>query len=97
VLAQLDHPESHVAITAERAFLKTLQGGCQVPLAAHAQLRDGRLHMQGLVAELDGRRILRAEAQGAPTAAEAIGRGLAEDLLAQGAEDILERLRQNAG
>jgi len=97
VLAQLDHPETRIAVTAERAFMNKLQGGCQVPLAAHAQLRDGRLHMQGLVAELDGRRILRAEAQGAPTTAEAIGHGLAEELLAQGADDILERLRQNAG
>jgi len=97
LLAALDDPETHIAISAERAFLNTLQGGCQVPLAAYAQLREGRLHMQGLVAELDGRRILRATAQGSPDAAEAIGRGLAEDLLAQGADQILERLRQNAG
>ncbi len=97
LLAALDDPETHIAISAERAFLNTLQGGCQVPLAAYAQLREGRLHMQGLVAELDGRRILRSTAQGSPNAAQAIGRGLAEDLLAQGADQILERLRQNAG
>ncbi len=97
LLSALDHPETHTAIKAERAFLKKLQGGCQVPLAAHAQLKDGRLSMQGLVAELDGCRILRAEAQGEPAAAEAIGCGLADDLLARGADQILERLRQNAG
>jgi len=97
LLSLLDHPESHTAVTAERAFLNILQGGCQVPLAAHAQLREGRLHMQGLVAELDGRRILRATAEGTPASAEEIGRGLGEALLAQGADQILERLRQNAG
>jgi hydroxymethylbilane synthase len=97
LLGLLDHPETRTAVTAERAFLTTLQGGCQVPLAAHAQLRQDRLHMQGLVADLDGRRILRATAQGAPASAEEIGRGLGKDLLAQGADQILERLRHHAG
>jgi hydroxymethylbilane synthase len=97
LLSALNHPETHTAVTAERAFLKTLQGGCQVPLAAYAQLRQGRLHMQGLVAELDGHRLLRATAQGSPADAEAIGRGLGEELLAQGADQILERLRHHAG
>jgi hydroxymethylbilane synthase len=97
LLAQLDHADTRTAVMAERAFLRRLQGSCQVPLAAYAQLRDGRLHIDGLVAELDGSRIIRARAEGSPEAAEAIGLRLAEELLVQGAEAILERLQHHGG
>jgi hydroxymethylbilane synthase len=93
----LDHDDTHTAVIAERAFLKRLEGGCQVPLAAHARLIDGRLHINGLVAETDGSRILRAATEGPARQAEALGRRIAEELLNQGADDILERLQQHGG
>jgi hydroxymethylbilane synthase len=94
-VATLDHPDTHFAVTAERGFLKRLEGGCQIPLAAHARRLGDRLQMSGLVAEPDGSRILRASMEGACTQAEALGWRLAEDLLAQGADAILERLQQH--
>lgn len=96
ILKALNHTGTHTVIIAERAFLRRLEGGCQVPLAAHATLVDGRLNLVGLVAELDGRRMVKAGIQGPAAQAEALGRRLAEDLLNRGADDILERLKANA-
>ncbi len=96
LVSKLDDKETRTSVTAERAFLKRLEGGCQVPLAAHAKITDKQLHMNGLVAELDGSRILKATVTGTPEQAELIGIRLAEDLIAQGAGEILERLQQNA-
>lgn len=97
LISALDHGATHTAVLAERAFLHRLEGGCQVPLAGHAVLEGEKVVMQGLVAEVDGSRLLRAAAEGPIAAAETIGRRLAEDLLAQGADEILERLQANAG
>lgn len=96
LLAALNNADAHTAITAERAFLRRLEGGCQVPLAAHATLVDGQVDIAGLVAELDGRRIVKAGVRGDPGQADTLGRRLAEDLLDKGADDILERLQANA-
>lgn len=96
-IAFLDHEDTRTAVTAERGFLKRLDGGCQVPLAAHARRSGDRLHLTGLVAEPDGSRMLKTSMQGPPQQAESLGSRLAEDLLAQGADDILERLQQHGG
>lgn len=77
---------------AERAVSRALGGSCQVPLAAYAMLRDDGLFLRGLVAEPDGRRILRAQALGSPDQAESLGEAVARDLLDQGADAILARL-----
>jgi hydroxymethylbilane synthase len=95
LVAFLDHADTRTAVSAERGFLKRLEGGCQVPLAAHAVLTDDRLHITGLVAEPDGSRRLKWTMQGSARQAEALGRDLAEHLLAQGAADILERLQRD--
>jgi hydroxymethylbilane synthase len=90
----LEDEPTHLAITAERAVLRALGGGCRVPIAAygHVRLRDERpiaLELQAVVASPDGRRLLRGRLSGDPHQAEALGQQLAKNLLRQGAEEIL--------
>jgi hydroxymethylbilane synthase len=92
LLAPLGHAETTSRIAAERALNEALNGGCQVPIAGYAVLNDGEIYLRGLVGEPDGSRILRAEASGKVEDAVSIGRALAEDLLSQGAGQILSQL-----
>ena len=94
-LAALDDAETRTSITAERAFLHRLEGGCQVPIAAHALCTAHEVKMTGLVAELDGSRIIRSSVGGSPQQAQSLGLQLAETLLSQGAGDILSRLQHH--
>ena len=87
-LAALDAPETRACARAERAFLERLGASCVTPTAAHATIGDGRLHVTGVVASEDGRRVIRGSMRGARDAAATLGRSLAEDLLARGAADI---------
>ncbi|MEO8025872.1 MAG: hydroxymethylbilane synthase [Bryobacteraceae bacterium] len=89
VLAKLDDPATRHAVTAERAFLNALGGGCQVPIGAHAVIDGDRLHLRGMVASPDGATVLRGSRTGAATDAAGIGRALGEELLRKGAEQIL--------
>jgi hydroxymethylbilane synthase len=89
IVAVLDHPETHAAVFAERAFLRRLEGGCQVPFAAHAEVGGGRILLRGLVASPDGKRILRGERSGVCEECEGLGTALAEDLLDRGAGEII--------
>ena len=94
LIAPLSHDETHCCISAERAVNAQLQGGCQAPIAAFAEDQGKqRLRLRALVAEPDGSRVLRTERSGDRQAPEALGAAVAQDLLAQGAGDILERLR----
>lgn len=86
----LDDPVAHATVRAERAALRRLGGGCAVPIAAHASVLDLRLDMIGVVARPDGSRLIRAQASGASSDPDAVGRALSEDLLGQGAREILE-------
>jgi len=97
IVAVLDHADTHTAVEAERAFLRRLGGGCQVPFAAHAGVTGDRIHLQGLVATPDGRQLIRGERQGPRAAATAVGTALAEDLLARGADRIIRALAPTAG
>jgi len=92
ILSVLDDTETVVCVTAERAMNARLNGGCQVPIAGFAQLRDGQIFMRGLVGNPDGSVLYRAERSGGIDQAEAIGQLIAEDLLAQGADKILQAL-----
>lgn len=92
MIAALNHDETHICVTAERACLTKLEGGCQVPIAAHAVLDGKRLSMRGLVGSVDGKTILRSAAEGSAADAEAIGLRLAEDLLSKGADRILSEV-----
>jgi len=92
----LNHADTGTAVTAERAFLKTLEGGCQVPIAGFAQVNGDTLSFEGLVAELDGSRIYRETVTGSRDEAEAIGIKAAKALLASGGGDVLKRLYEES-
>src|SRR5208283_1605661 len=63
-VARLDQLATHLAVRAERAVLRRLGGGCQVPIAAHAVVEDGDLQLQGLIANLDGTQVIRTQTKG---------------------------------
>ncbi|WP_299491976.1 hydroxymethylbilane synthase [uncultured Shewanella sp.] len=90
LLAPLEHEQTRYRVTAERAMNTYLEGGCQVPIGAYAEIEADQLHLRGLVGKPDGSLIIRAEASGSVTDAEAIGIALAKDLLKQGAKEILD-------
>lgn len=90
-VAPLDHPPSGAAVSAERALLRRLGGGCRAPIAAFATLEADRLHLRAVVADGLGRKSLRGDRHGAALAAADLGEALAEDLLARGAGDLLPR------
>ncbi|OPX38624.1 MAG: hydroxymethylbilane synthase [Desulfobacteraceae bacterium 4484_190.1] len=89
ILDFLNHETTELTVRAERAFLKRLEGSCQVPIAAFAGLNGEELHMQGMVAELDGSKIIRDEIVGNKDEAAEIGINLAEKLSSAGADRIL--------
>jgi hydroxymethylbilane synthase len=95
LLACLHHQETACRVRAERAVNHRLQGGCQVPLAAFAELREGGLWLQGRVGNLDGSTLLRCEQGGDIHDPESLGVAVAENLLAQGADRILAELRES--
>jgi len=92
LLPPMNHPPTEWAVRAERAFLAKLEGGCQVPIAGFARLHGKELILEGMVAELDGSRLLRDEIRGTTEQAVEIGVSLAERLIAAGAGEILERI-----
>jgi hydroxymethylbilane synthase len=94
LIAPLAHADTALRITAERALNATLNGGCQVPIAGYALLEGDQIYLRGLVGEPDGSKILRAEIRGNSNQAHALGVELAQQLLAQGAGDILAHLRE---
>src|SRR5690606_27875297 len=97
LLAPLNHAETASAVAAERAFLRSLEGGCQVPIAALASVEGDDLSLDGLVSDLEGRTILREQGRGAADRAVEVGTGLAARLLERGAGEILEEIRRSSG
>ncbi len=96
IVSALDDATTHTAVIAERAFLHRLEGGCQVPIAGHATIdNDDRMTITGLVAELDGGRIIKEKIEGPCDQSASLGLKLAEALLARGAAAVLERLEQH--
>ncbi|MEN8149251.1 MAG: hydroxymethylbilane synthase [Planctomycetota bacterium] len=95
VLAALEDPAARAAVTAERAFLHRLEGGCSIPAGALGEVVDGRLVLDGVVADVDGGGLCRARVEGDPADAGALGGELAEVLLSLGAGKILARLRSD--
>ena len=89
LLAPLNDPLTWDRVVAERAMNRTLEGGCQVPIAGYAELVDGQLWLRGLVASEQGDRVLRAEARAPRGDAARLGHELGETLLAAGAGEIL--------
>ena len=90
LIAPLNHAPTHLCLRAERAMNAHLQGGCQVPIGGFAELHAEVLHMRGFVGAPDGSRVLRAEMRGSVQQAERIGISVASELLAQGAQELLD-------
>jgi hydroxymethylbilane synthase len=89
LLDALEDRVTRIEVTAERAFLARLEGGCTVPLAAHARVNGESLRLEGLVGRPDGTKVVRGAREGSLLDAERMGTELAEALLASGAEEIL--------
>jgi len=97
LVRRLNHEASKACIFAERAFLRSLEGGCQVPIGAFSKIRDGMIELTGAVASLDGRRLIRDAFSGDIQDAQLIGENLAKILRQRGAEEILREIRAAAG
>ena len=95
-LKPLGDPDSETCVTAERSFLARLGGGCQVPLAAHARVKQERLRLVGVVVSLDAARAVRGIEEGPQEDAAALGTALAERLLSQGAREILASIAESS-
>jgi hydroxymethylbilane synthase len=85
----LEHRDTRLAVTAERAFLARLGGGCRLPMAALGIVEGDSLRLRGLIADSEGRRLLRGEMAGTASEAEALGASLAEQLLSRGAAELI--------
>ena len=92
LLQPLNNVETFICVSAERSFLRRLEGGCQVPIAAYARIESSTLVMDGLVGSITGNRIIRGHIEGSPEDAEKLGYSLANDILSRGAKDILNEV-----
>ncbi|MCP3103163.1 hydroxymethylbilane synthase [Myxococcus sp. K15C18031901] len=97
LLAPLEDATTRIAVTAERALLAKLEGGCTVPLAGHATVSGGEVYLRGLVGRPDGIRVVRGEVRGPVARAHALGESLADDLLSRGAAEILRDFARRPG
>jgi len=97
LVAALDHDETRACITAERALLRELQGGCQVPLGAWGRIRKGELHLEAAVFSAAGTESVRFDEAGSPAEAAAIGVRLAQVLIEAGADKILRLAGRSVG
>ncbi|PKL88366.1 MAG: hydroxymethylbilane synthase [Ignavibacteriae bacterium HGW-Ignavibacteriae-2] len=97
VVKTLHDDHSYYAVLAERALLKSLEGGCQVPIGAYAEVRSNGLYLEGIVGSVDGTITFRKQVRGKKTDAEKLGRSLASDLKKAGAKKILDEIYLSAG
>ncbi|MGF1683051.1 hydroxymethylbilane synthase [Photobacterium minamisatsumaniensis] len=96
LLNVLNHPDTSTRVLCERAMNNRLQGGCQVPIGGYSELQGDQIWLRALVGEPDGSKMVRGEISGPAADAERLGTELAEQLLADGAKDILDKLYGNA-
>ncbi len=94
LLAPLNHVETAIRVKAERAMNTRLEGGCQVPIGSYAEIVEGEIWLRGLVGSPDGSQVVRGERRGKPEEAEQMGVSLADELLDNGARDILRAVYQ---
>lgn len=92
LLRPIHHQPTWAAVTAERAFLNGLGGGCSAPVAAYATCNDNRLQLRGLVTSLDGRQVICVSQDGSLEDAETMGHRLAQEAMTQGARQIMEAI-----
>lgn len=95
VIKPLNDTETQLCILAERALLRRLEGGCQIPIGALAQIRNGNLHLNAVVGSLDGRTLIRENIEGPTDQSESLGIALGEKLIAAGAGTILSEIRSH--
>ena len=96
LVGRLEDPAARIAVAAERAFLERLEGGCQVPIAAYATIDNQTLTLQGLIAAVDGARLIRGSEDGSIGQARKVGMTLAERLLSQGGREILKEIYEKS-
>jgi len=96
ILQSVHHDETYKAVIAERALLRTLEGGCQVPIGAFAEVKSSGLYLDAVVGSLDGLITYRKKLRGSKTEPEKLGKTLARDLLKAGAKEILEEVYKSA-
>lgn len=96
VLKVLEHPPTAYRCLAERAFLRELEGGCQVPIGVNTVLEGETLTLSGIVASLDGQTLIKNQVQGAASDAEQLGTQLAQQLRSQGAQAILDEINSTS-
>jgi hydroxymethylbilane synthase len=94
MLRSLHHHPTAATVTAERAFLRYLEGGCQIPIGAYGQIIGKELRLDAVIGSLDGKRIVRGKKIGAVADAEQIGIVLAKQMFHEGGKEILEEIRQ---
>jgi hydroxymethylbilane synthase len=92
LIAPLNHSDTATAVRAERALLRRLEGGCQVPIAGYATIENNLLTLRGLVGSIDGKTMIHDAMTGEASDAETIGMMLAEKLLQKGADEILRTI-----
>jgi hydroxymethylbilane synthase len=90
IARRLEHRDSRIAVTAERAVLRALGGGCQVPIGAYATVDGDVVELRAIIVSPDGTEIIGKHARGASRDAATIGRALGEELLSEGGRQILE-------
>ena len=92
ILEMLNHVETNIVVTGERTFLKRLEGSCHIPVACFGKIHGNTLIMTGLVSSMDGTQIIKETLSGELKFKDQIGIELAEMLLKQGAQEILDNL-----
>lgn len=92
IIKSLEHKETSLRCLAERSLLRELEGGCQVPIGVNSKIESEELILVGMVASLDGKRLIKDKRIGSINRAESIGIELANSLKNQGAEEILEEI-----
>ena len=92
ILKFLNDADTRAAVTAERAFLRELEGGCQVPMGVYGHVRDGEVYVQAVILSLDGKQAIRDSVVCAPSEAAASGKALAKKMYDNGGKEILAQL-----
>jgi len=96
IVKSLHHDETYKAVIAERSLLRALEGGCQVPIGAFAEVKSSGLYLDAVVGSLDGSITYRKKIRGSKSDPEKLGKTLAKDLLKAGAKQILKEVYQTA-
>ncbi len=91
----LNDEDTSAAVNAERSFLKTLEGGCHVPIGAYAEIRPNGLYLEGFVGSVDGKTVIRKKLRGSKADPGKLGKSLAKDILDNGGKELLEEFKKS--